>query len=145
MIDKRISYEETYVSDVYNTTTGYFIIDKSLLEQLIPTEYPEADHGTISIEYPTDTPEAKLAMVMISPTKDDTDYCWRYIDLPYEFIDELIGIIFSVNKICKPLSICPNKKVLYLSTHSKKYRTRKKNMHRAIKILEELSATFDRN
>lgn len=60
------------------------------------------------------------------------------IFLPYEFIDELIGVIFSVNKICKPLSVCPNKKVLYLSTHSKKHRTRKKNIHRAIKILQEI-------
>ena len=34
---------------------------------------------------------------------------------------------------------CPNRKVAYLATHSKKRRTRKKNMHRAIKILEELA------
>lgn len=33
---------------------------------------------------------------------------------------------------------CPNRKVVYLATHSKKRRTRKKNIHRAIKILEEL-------
>ena len=138
MIDKRISYEETYVSDIYNTTTGYFTIDKSLLEELSPIEYPEAEYGTISIEYPTDRPKAKLAMVMISPTKDDTDYCWRYIDLPYKFIDELIGIIHSADKRGKYLSICNFRKVLYLATHSKKYKTRKKNMNRAIKILQEI-------
>ena len=34
---------------------------------------------------------------------------------------------------------CPNRKVVYLATHSKKRRTRKKNIHRAIKILEELA------
>ena len=34
---------------------------------------------------------------------------------------------------------CPNRKVAYLATHSKKRRTRKKNVHRAIKILEELA------
>lgn len=34
---------------------------------------------------------------------------------------------------------CPNRKVAYLATHSKKKRTRKKNFHRAIKILEELA------
>lgn len=105
MIDKRISYEETYISDIYNTTTGYFTIDKSLLEELSPIEYPEAEYGTILIEYPTDIPEAKLTMVMISPTKDDTDYCWRYIDLPYEFIDELINAMNSINKICETFSI----------------------------------------
>lgn len=37
------------------------------------------------------------------------------------------------------IKCCPNRKVVYLATHSKKRRTRKKNMHRAIKILEELS------
>ena len=34
---------------------------------------------------------------------------------------------------------CPNRKVAYLATHSKKRRTRKKNIHRAIRILEELA------
>ena len=34
---------------------------------------------------------------------------------------------------------CPNRKVVYLATHSKKRRTRKKNIHRAIKILVELA------
>ena len=38
---------------------------------------------------------------------------------------------------------CPNRKVAYLATHSKKRRTRKKNIHRAIKILEELANDYD--
>ena len=37
------------------------------------------------------------------------------------------------------IKCCPNRKVIYLATHSKKRRTRKKNIHRAIKILEELA------
>ena len=37
------------------------------------------------------------------------------------------------------IKCCPNRTVAYLATHSKKRRTRKKNMHRAIKILEELA------
>ena len=37
------------------------------------------------------------------------------------------------------IKCCPNRKVTYLATHSKKRRTRKKNIHRAIKILEELA------
>ena len=37
------------------------------------------------------------------------------------------------------IKCCPNRKVAYLATHSKKRRTRKKNTHRAIKILEELA------
>ena len=41
------------------------------------------------------------------------------------------------------IKCCPNRKVAYLATHSKKRRTRKKNIHRAIKILEELSEIND--
>lgn len=37
------------------------------------------------------------------------------------------------------IKCCPNRKVAYLATHSKKRITRKKNMYRAIKILEELA------
>ena len=37
------------------------------------------------------------------------------------------------------IKCCPNRTVAYLATHSKKRRTRKKNIHRAIKILEELA------
>lgn len=37
------------------------------------------------------------------------------------------------------IKCCPNRKVVYLATHSKKRRTRKKNIHRAIKILVELA------
>ena len=37
------------------------------------------------------------------------------------------------------IKCCPNRKVAHLATHSKKRRTRKKNIHRAIKILEELA------
>lgn len=34
------------------------------------------------------------------------------------------------------LSCCPNKRVIHLAKYGKKKRTRKKNLHRAIKILE---------
>ena len=37
------------------------------------------------------------------------------------------------------IKCCPNRKVVYLVIYSKKRRTRKKNIHRAIKILEELA------
>lgn len=37
------------------------------------------------------------------------------------------------------IKCCPNRKVAYLAIHSNKRRTRKKNIHRAIKILEELA------
>lgn len=34
------------------------------------------------------------------------------------------------------IKCCPNKRVVYLALHAKKARTRKKNLNRAIKILE---------
>ena len=92
MICTEFSYDGSYVSSTYGTTTGYFIIDKSLLEELCPGRYPEAEHGEISIEYPTDDPQAYMAMVMVSPTKDGSDYDWTDINLPYEIIDVLVNI-----------------------------------------------------
>ena len=49
--------------------------------------------------------------------------------------DEFNYISTDINVV----KCCPNRKVVYLATHSKKRRTRKKNFHRAIKILEELA------
>ena len=44
----------------------------------------------------------------------------------------LIGIRDSV------LDLCPNKKVIHLARHGRNKKIRKKNFHRAIRILEEL-------
>ena len=93
MLDNRISYEESLVSGTYETTTGYFMIDKSLLEELRPGQYPEAEHGELSVEYPTEHPEANMANVMVSPTKDGSDYDWTDIDLSYEIIEDLISVV----------------------------------------------------
>lgn len=38
------------------------------------------------------------------------------------------------------IKCCPNKRVAHLALHAKKARTRKKNFHRAIKILEEMES-----
>lgn len=93
MIDARITYDDVHVSDVYETTTVYFMIDKSLLDELRPGQYPDAEHGEISVEFPTSHPTANMSTVMISPTKDGCDYDWTDIELPYEIIEVLINII----------------------------------------------------
>ena len=93
MLDDRISYEESYVSSTYETTTGYFTIDKSLLEELRPGQYPEAEHGELSVEYPTERPEVNMTTVMVSPTKDGSDYDWAYVNLSYEIIEDLISVV----------------------------------------------------
>ena len=93
MLDARISYEESYVSSAYETTTGYFTIDKSLLEELRPGQYPETEHGELSVEYPTERPEVNMTTVMVSPTKDGSDYDWADVNLSYEIIEDLISVV----------------------------------------------------
>ena len=44
----------------------------------------------------------------------------------------LLGIRDSI------LDLCPNKKVIHLARHGRNKKIRKKNFHRAIRILEEL-------
>ena len=55
----------------------------------------------------------------------------------YRMLEEALLYISGARDIV--IKCCPNRKVAYLATHSKKRRTRKKNIHRAIKILEELA------
>ena len=52
-------------------------------------------------------------------------------DQYFRMIDTFTGLF---KMICE---LCPNKRVIYLATHGKKRRTRKKNRQRAIRILEE--------
>lgn len=49
---------------------------------------------------------------------------------------EAIMAIYGIREAV--LRCCPNKRVVRLAFHAKKPRTRKKNFHRAIKILEGL-------
>lgn len=102
-IDKRITFEERYDSEDYNTTTLYFVADTSLLKELVGDKYPEADGMTISIEYPISCIESSTASanasVEISPyiNNEDTteDYDWIDIDLPYSEIEALVSLALS--------------------------------------------------
>lgn len=88
----KIKLEERYESEEYDTTTLYFIAPKKLLDG----KYPEATHAEISVEYPTNNPEAHAATVMLSPSQKYDDsysaYDWTDIDLPYEHIEALIRL-----------------------------------------------------
>ena len=55
----------------------------------------------------------------------------------YHMLEEALLYISGARDVI--IKCCPNRKVVYLAIHSKKRRTRKKNIHRAIKILEELA------
>lgn len=88
MLDKRIIFEEGYESKEYRTTTLYFIAPKEMLNG----KYPEAESMEISVEFPTEHPEANYADVMFSPTKDGEDYDWYGVNLPYDEVEALIQL-----------------------------------------------------
>lgn len=79
--------EDKYVSEEYETITLYFIGPKDM----VADKYPDAESTELSVEFPINNPNCKYATVMISPTKDGSDYDWYDKDLsPYE-IEELIS------------------------------------------------------
>ena len=77
--------------------------------------------------------------------EDEINYISNYINNTIEASFEVVGRMFEEALFYISgardvvVKCCPNRKVVYLATHSKKRRTRKKNIHRAIKILEELA------
>ncbi|WP_191344206.1 hypothetical protein [Anaerotignum lactatifermentans] len=91
----QVYLEEVYDNTEYGTTTLYFIAPKDLLGD----SYPEAIHSEISLEFPTDNPEARFASAMISPTRETEngyeDYDWRSIELEYPVIESLIQLMMK--------------------------------------------------
>ena len=97
MLDKRIKFDERYDSEEYGTTTLYFMAQKEMLKEFIPTnDYPEAISMEISIEFPTDHIESNYANVCVSPTRENEngieEYDWYDVDIPYDEIEELIKL-----------------------------------------------------
>jgi hypothetical protein len=93
MLDKRIEFEERYDSEVYETTTLYFIAPKEMLKTTMVKDYPEAISMEISIEFPMNHIEARYADVCVSPTNEEgEDYDWYDIELPYDEIEALIEL-----------------------------------------------------
>ena len=94
MLDKRIKFEESYVSKEHGTITMYFTGPKELL----PWNDEESEFVTISIECPNEYISSAYANVEISPAKYSEesegyyDYDWRDITIPYEKIEELIKL-----------------------------------------------------
>jgi len=94
-----VQFEERYDDVVYRTTTLYFIAPKEWLDN----RYPEAIHSEISIEFPTNMPEARFSSVMMSPTRltDDNgseDYDWFDIELSLDVIEAMIALAKQKNE-----------------------------------------------
>lgn len=100
-IVSKIKFEDRFECAEYGTTTLYFIAPKELL----CGRYPEAISAEISIEFPTNIPEARYAGVSLSPTKYDaendsyTDYDWFDVDLSYEDIEKLMDLANAKEEI----------------------------------------------
>ena len=77
--------------------------------------------------------------------EDEINYISNYINNTIEASFEVVcrmleeALLYISGARDVVIKCCPNRKVAYLAIHSKKRRTRKKNIHRAIKILEELA------
>lgn len=57
------------------------------------------------------------------------------IKLNKQEVDKLIDALVGFSKAV--LELCPNKRVVHLAKHGRKWRTRKKNRRRAYRILEK--------
>ena len=102
--------------------------------------------GTVYISNPDGTPIRRLDINEGSiECEDEIDYISNDINNTIEasfevacrMLEEALFYISGARDVV--VKCCPNRKVAYLAIHSKKRRTRKKNIHRAIKILEELA------
>lgn len=85
----KISLEERYNDDEYNTTTLYFKAPKEMLRRA----YRDVIDATISVEFPSDNPIPAYCSVMMSPTGSDfSDYDWTDYTLSYSDIQKLLDL-----------------------------------------------------
>ena len=92
--DYEIEFEESYIDEYYESITLYFIGPK----EMVVGNYPEAESTTISVEFPINSPHSENATVMISPTKDGSDYDWSDAYFPEDEIDKLIKYAISMEE-----------------------------------------------
>lgn len=88
----QIEPEDYFVSDVYGTTTIYFIVRKDAFNKLFPRVWNNLDSGEISIEFPTNNPDANAVRVEMSPSLNGCDYDWISIDLSCDDIELLLSM-----------------------------------------------------
>ena len=94
MLDKRIKFDESHISEDHGTIALYFTAPKELLIG----NYSDAEYAELSIECPKEYIDAKHSYVEISPVMYDEKsekyiyYDWRDIEIPYEEVKELIKL-----------------------------------------------------
>lgn len=98
---KQIELEESYFSEMYDSTTLYFTLPKEWVSSL----YPEACAAELSVEFPGAHPEPAFAQALIAYTiKENDGYfvdCdWWDIELSPQDVGELLK--FSNKTEAKP-------------------------------------------
>lgn len=103
IIDTRVKFEEICIEQENNRITGFFAIEKSLLEEMYPNQYPEAIAGKLSVEIPNDMSmglsQECNAICSISPVEYNVNHneydCYNWFDvcLPQDEVKELVNII----------------------------------------------------
>ena len=103
IIDKRVKFDEICMSHEDGIVTGFFTIEKSLLEEMYPNQYPEAIAGKLSVEIPISismvSSEEYEIVCSISPVECNIDnnnydyYNWFDVYLPQDEVKELVNII----------------------------------------------------
>ena len=85
----KFELEDISPNDEFGFTTVYFIGPKEPLSKI----YPKCESTEISVEFLTEKPHGCYPCLMISPTKNGTDYNWNdlYIE-DYEAVHKLIDI-----------------------------------------------------
>lgn len=85
----KFEIEDIAPNEAFGLTTVYFIGPKEPLSKI----YPKCESTEISVEFLTEKPHGSYPCLMISPTKNGTDYNWNdlYIE-DYEAVHNLIDI-----------------------------------------------------
>lgn len=87
----------------------------------------------VSIEEPTLENQEEALWKLLSDNMANISIVFTLIGKQFE---KLFDAVFQLQKTV--IHLCPNRRVQYLARFSKKYRVRKKNYRRAIRILEGL-------
>lgn len=97
---EQIELEESYFSEMYDSTTLYFTLPKEWVSSL----YPEACAAELSVEFPRAYPEPAFAQAEIAYTVEEngafTDCGWWDIELSPQDVGELLK--FSNKTEAKP-------------------------------------------
>ena len=90
----QIQLEDSWHNEPLNEITYWFTAPKSLIED----EFPEADMSVICITVPYDQePNPKHSSSEIWASRDDTDYDYSSVRIPFDFIEKLLEMVKEEN------------------------------------------------